>query len=64
MAGLFPAIHALAANEGVDARHKAGMTAVCIAPPAKHHFGIVTATAIVHTSLLRLMISRLSFGPM
>ncbi len=28
------------------------------------YFTGATATAIVHTSLLRLMISRLSFGPM
>ena len=35
----------------------------CVAPPRRHFTG-ATATAIVQTSLPRLMISRLSFGPM
>jgi hypothetical protein len=44
--------------QGVDARHKAGHDA------GGPHFTGATATAMVQTSLPRLMISRLSFGPM
>src|SRR5262249_55266468 len=41
-----------------------GMTAEYVAATSHHAGGDATATKIVHTSLVRLMISRLSFGPM
>src|SRR5258705_5100059 len=51
-------------RKGVDARTRPGMTAVYVAHARHHAGGAATATKIVHTLLVRLMISRLSFGPM
>ena len=65
MAGLVPAIHVLfSAKEDVDARHKAGHDGVCVAATDHYAGALATATKIVQTSLVRLTISRLSFGPM
>jgi hypothetical protein len=61
MAGLDPAMHQLRKKhlaKGMDPRVKPGGGA------CGDHFTGATATAMVQTSLPRLMISRLSFGPM
>jgi hypothetical protein len=65
MAGLVPAIsihEALRPPIGIAGTSPA-MTAEFAALPRRHFTG-ATATAIVQTSLPRLTISRLSFGPM
>jgi hypothetical protein len=65
IAGLAPAIQ-LFATEWMPGSSP-GMTAECVASalPTRPHAGSgATATKMVHTSLVRLMISRLSFGPM
>ncbi len=58
MPGLVQGIHAFRLGKDVDGRDKPGHDAL------RRHFTGATATAIVQTSLLRLMISRLSLGPM
>jgi hypothetical protein len=64
MPGLVPGIHVLATQKTWMAGASPAMTPQLLQRRRHHCGGAATATRMVHTSLLRLTISRISLGPM